>query len=236
MTGFSENKLYFGYFAIMKLKLFAVTAAFMLSLAACKSVPDLSASGGPAEKTSGHQNIRQDEPASEAVRKLLANAGRQTQTTTQYTQQYFKIAYPNGDVPSETGACTDVIIRAFRAVGIDLQKEVHEDLAANFNAYPQKWGLREPDTNIDHRRVPNLQIYFERLGKAIPIGTTGGDFRPGDVVSWDLNGKGMTHIGIVSNHWNESTGRYLIVHNIGSGTRIEDRLFEWTITGQYRYF
>ncbi len=135
----------------------------------------------------------------------------------------------------QTATCRQRI-RAFRAVGIDLQKEVHEDLAANFNAYPQKWGLREPDTNIDHRRVPNLQIYFERLGKAIPIGTTGGDFRPGDVVSWDLNGKGMTHIGIVSNHWNESTGRYLIVHNIGSGTRIEDRLFEWTITGQYRYF
>jgi uncharacterized protein YijF (DUF1287 family) len=170
------------------------------------------------------------------VRSIIESAVQQTKTTTSYTQEYFNIAYPNGDVPLETGACTDVVIRSFRAAGVDLQKEVHEDMSANFSVYPQKWGLAKTDTNIDHRRVPNLQKYFDRRGKSLPLTSNAGDYRPGDVVSWDLNGKGMTHIGVVSNLWNEDEKRYLIIHNIGSGARAEDRLFDWKITGHYRYF
>ncbi len=170
------------------------------------------------------------------IRKLLESANAQTKTVTGYTQKYFNIAYPNGDVPADTGACTDVVIRSFRPAGIDLQKEVHEDMSANFSMYPQKWALSGPDSNIDHRRVPNLQKYFERKGKSLEITDDGSNFLPGDVVAWDLNGKGMTHIGVVSNMWNETEGRYLIIHNIGSGTKLEDRLFEWKIIGHYRMF
>lgn len=173
---------------------------------------------------------------SEPVRKLLESARKQTDVTTAYTQQYFNLEYPNGDPPAETGACTDVVIRAFRNAGIDLQKDVHEDMAANFAAYPKKWGLSKTDTNIDHRRVPNLQKFFDRKGRSKPITQDGKDYLPGDVVSWDLNGKGLTHIGLVSNHWNESSKRYSIIHNIGRGAHTEDRLFEWKITGHYRYF
>jgi len=170
------------------------------------------------------------------LRSMIESAVQQTKTTTGYTQQYYSIAYPNGDVPAETGACSDVVIRSFRAAGVDLQKEVHEDMGANFSAYPQKWGLAKTDSNIDHRRVPNLQKYFDRRGKSVPITSNGGDYRPGDVVSWDLDGKGMTHIGVVSNLWNDRQKRYLIIHNIGAGVHAEDRLFDWKITGHYRYF
>ncbi len=170
------------------------------------------------------------------VRSIIESAVSQTKTTTGYTQNYFVIAYPNGDVPAETGACTDVVVRSFRAAGLDLQKEVHEDMAAHFVDYPQKWGLAKTDSNIDHRRVPNLQKYFERRGKSVPITANGADYRPGDVVSWDLNGKGMTHVAVVSNLWNADEKRHLIIHNIGAGARAEDRLFEWKITGHYRYF
>ena len=170
------------------------------------------------------------------IRSILESANSQTKTVTGYTQKYYSIAYPNGDVPSNTGACTDVVIRSYRAAGIDLQKEVHEDMKAHFSEYPQRWGLRGPDSNIDHRRVPNLHAYFTRKGKSLPITTLGLNFEPGDIVAWDLNGKGMTHIGVVSNMWNESKKRYLIIHNIGGGTDLEDRLFDWKIIGHYRMF
>ena len=173
---------------------------------------------------------------SEEVRKILTNSFAQLETVTGYTQKYYSIAYPNGDVPKSTGACTDVIIRSFRAAGVDLQKEVHEDMKSNFSKYPKKWGLRRPDTNIDHRRVPNLDRYFSRKGKSLQITSEAENFKPGDVVAWDLNGKGLTHIGVVSNKWNTKTGRYLIVHNIGAGAQLEDVLFEWKIIGHYRYF
>jgi uncharacterized protein YijF (DUF1287 family) len=127
-----------------------------------------------------------------------------------------------------------VVIRAFRKVGIDLQKEVHEDMARNFSVYPNRWGLKRPDTNIDHRRVPNLMTYFQRKGKAVAITTNAADYKPGDIVAWDLGG-GVTHIGLMSDIQGDS-GRYQIVHNIGGGTRVEDRLFEWRIIGHYRYF
>ncbi len=176
------------------------------------------------------------EIASPEIKKLLESANEQIKVTRNYTQDYFVIPYPNGDVPIETGACTDVIVRAFRNVGVDLQKEVHEDMATNFADYPKKWGLPKPDTNIDHRRVLNLQTLFKRRGKSLPITEKAEDYKPGDIVSWDMNGKGMTHIGIVSNQWNEATKRFSIIHNVGGGTNQEDRLFDWKITGHYRYF
>lgn len=138
--------------------------------------------------------------------------------------------------PPETGACTDVIVRSFRAAGVDLQKMVHEDMSANFSAYPTKWGLDKPDTNIDHRRVPNLRRFFERSKDSLVVTNDAENYKPGDVITWDLNGEGLTHTGLVSNMWNSKTNRYLIIHNIGRGTRLEDRLFEWEITGHYRYF
>lgn len=182
------------------------------------------------------QTPRTAEIASPEIRKILESAMEQTKITRSYTQQYYVIPYPNGDVPAETGACTDVLIRAFRKVGIDLQKLVHEDMEANFSAYPTKWGLQKTDTNIDHRRVLNLQTFFTRKGKSLPISEKAEDYKPGDIVAWDLDGKGMTHIGFVSNHWNEDTKQFSIIHNIGGGTNLEDRLFEWKIIGHYRYF
>ena len=172
----------------------------------------------------------------DTIRRVIESANEQLKVTTKYTQDYRVIPYPGGDLPAETGACTDVVIRTFRKAGVDLQKEVHEDMAANFASYPQKWGLPGPDTNIDHRRVPNLQTFFTRKGKAVPISNDGDNYRPGDVVTWDLDGKGMTHIGLVSNLWNDHAKRYLIIHNIGGGVAEEDRLFAWKITGHFRYF
>ena len=176
------------------------------------------------------------ESTPDEIKKLLESAIEQTKLTKNYDPSYAVIAYPNGDVPVEKGVCTDVIIRAFRNAGVDLQKEVHEDMAKNFAAYPRKWGLKSPDTNIDHRRVPNLQTFFTRKGKSLAVTQNSEDYKPCDVVSWDLDGKGLTHIGIVSGVWNENTGRYSIIHNIGAGTRTEDKLFDWKITGLYRYF
>jgi len=166
---------------------------------------------------------------------VIDGAIDQVGKTTSYDPSYQKIDYPNGDVPIETGVCSDVIVRAFRKGGIDLQKEVHDDMKSNFAAYPTKWGLNGPDANIDHRRVPNLETYFTRKGKS--LSTTGGSdsFLPGDVITWDL-GTGQDHVGMVANVWYKPSQRYLIVHNIGAGTRMEDVLFAWKITGHYRYF
>ncbi len=173
---------------------------------------------------------------SNEIKKLLESAAKQTTLTKSYDPNYTVIPYPNGDVPLQKGVCTDVVVRAFRAAGVDLQKEVHEDMTANFAAYPKKWNLKSPDANIDHRRVPNLQTFFERKRKSLPITKNAADYKPGDLVTWDLNGKGMTHIGLVSNFYNENTGRYSIIHNIGAGALVEDVLFDWKITGHFRYF
>jgi len=210
-----------------------VLAVFLAVISICIGCADNSLTGPSSVIRS---SVEKREVTSEPINKMLQNAEEQTRLTKNYTQAYFTIPYPNGDLPIETGACSDVVIRSFRAAGIDLQKEVHEDLAANFAAYPKKWGLAAPDSNIDHRRVPNLQTFFTRKGKSVGITSNPNDYLPGDVVSWDLDGKGMTHIGIVSNMWNEKTKRYLIIHNIGGGTKAEDRLFDWKITGHFRYF
>lgn len=151
-----------------------------------------------------------------------------------YDPTYFILKYPNGDVPAGKGVCTDVIIRAYRKLGIDLQKEVHEDMSKNFSKYPTKWGLKKTDTNIDHRRVPNLQVFFSKFGKIKPISQDAKDYTPGDIVTWDLP-KNLTHIGIVVNKKSADGKRYLIVHNIGAGQVIQDCLFNWTITGHYQY-
>jgi uncharacterized protein YijF (DUF1287 family) len=157
--------------------------------------------------------------------------------TVRYDPAYVRIPYPNGDVPADTGVCTDEIIRVYRAVGIDLQKEVHEDMMANFSAYPnqRRWLLPRTDTNIDHRRVPNLMIFFSRKGETLPVSTRTEDYSPGDLVTWDLGGN-VPHIGIVVSRNSLETGRHLIVHNIGRGPQMEDVLFHWRITGHYRYF
>lgn len=151
-----------------------------------------------------------------------------------YDPSYFRISYPNGDVPIGKGVCTDVVIRAYRKLGIDLQKEVHEDMRDNFKKYPNNWGLSRPDKNIDHRRVPNLMKFFTRHGKVLPVTSKSFDYKPGDIVCWDL-GKGITHIGIVVNKKSKDSERYLIVHNIGNGQELVDFLFDYKIIGHYRY-
>lgn len=151
-----------------------------------------------------------------------------------YDPSYFSIPYPNGDVPSDKGVCTDVVIRAYRKLGIDLQKLVHEDMIAHFDVYPKRWGLKRTDTNIDHRRVPNLMTFFSRKGLSLPVTSTPAAYRPGDIVTWDL-GRGITHIGIVSDRPSVDNTRYLIVHNIGAGQVLADCLFDFPVTGHYRY-
>ncbi len=208
----------------------------LFAIACRKAVSDSGAPDSPNPLLVNSAESKISGIKSPEIRKILENALKQTEITKSYNPEYIAIPYPNGDVAPETGVCTDVVIRAFRSAGVDLQKEVHEDMRENFAAYPQKWNLPKPDTNIDHRRVPNLQIFFERKGKSVPVTQSGENYQPGDVVSWDLNGKGLTHIGIVSNIFNEKNGRYLIIHNIGAGAKAEDVLFNWKITGHFRYF
>jgi len=173
----------------------------------------------------------------EFTRRLVAAAIERTHHTVRYESGYVGIPYPGGDVPADTGACTDEIIRVYRAVGVDLQKEVHEDMAQNFDAYPAKtrWRARRPDANIDHRRVPNLMVFFERKGESLPVTKQAEDYAPGDLVTWDLGGN-VPHIGIVVDQKSVWSGRYLVVHNIGEGPNMEDVLFNWKITGHYRYY
>jgi uncharacterized protein len=166
--------------------------------------------------------------------RLAAVAVTLTSDQVVYDPTYFRIPYPNGDIPAGKGVCTDVIIRAYRKLGIDLQQLVHEDMQANFDVYPKRWGLRRTDSNIDHRRVPNLMTFFARKGKSLPVTTKADDYRPGDIVTWDL-GKGILHIGMVSDQTTNHIARYLIVHNIGGGQVLADCLLEFTITGHYRF-
>lgn len=152
----------------------------------------------------------------------------------EYDPAYYKISYPNGDVPKGKGVCTDVVIRAYRKLGIDLQKEVHIDMSKNFAKYPKTWGLKSTDTNIDHRRVPNLQTFFTRHGEVKAVTEKAEDYKPGDIVTWMINDK-LPHIGIVVNKKTLIGNRYLIVHNVGNGQVMEDCLFKYKLTGHYRY-
>ena len=210
----------------MRYKRLVATKSFLLvSLAAC-----------------GWSCVAQSQRSTETrkqefLQRLSAAAIERTHHTVRYDPAYVRIAYPGGDVPADTGVCTDEVIRAYRALGIDLQKEVHEDIEANFWSYPNhlRWMQIHADTNIDHRRVPNLMMFFSRKGETLPITTHGSDYNPGNLVAWDLGGS-VPHIGIVVDQKASSSGRYMIVHNIGQGPKLEDVLFNWKITGHYRYF
>ena len=171
----------------------------------------------------------------DSIRNPLADAAFElTKIQVEYDPAYFSIPYPNGDIPAGKGVCTDVVIRAYRKVGVDLQQLVHEDMRSNFSAYPKKWGATKTDKNIDHRRVPNLMTYFERQGAKLTLSENADDYQPGDVVCWNLGG-GITHIGIVSNRKTSDGKRFTIIHNIGAGQVEQDCLFEYTIIGHYRF-
>lgn len=157
-----------------------------------------------------------------------------TKDKVEYDPAYFSIPYPKGDVPKDKGVCTDVVIRAYRKLGIDLQKEVHEDMVRNFSKYPKKWGLKKTDTNIDHRRVPNLQVFFTRHGQSLGVSGKASDYKTGDLVTWMIGNK-LPHIGIVTARKSADGKRNLIVHNVGAGQKLEDCLFEYPISGHYRY-
>ncbi len=169
------------------------------------------------------------------AQKLVSAAESQIGKTLWYDAAYTSIGYPNGDVPLKRGVCTDVIIRAYRGgLGVDLQKLVHEDMAANFSAYPQKWGLKTADSNIDHRRVPNLQTYFKRMGASLPLASEASAYLPGDVVTMNLPGR-LTHIALVTGRASQDGARPLCVHNIGAGARLGDALFAFELTGHFRF-
>ena len=174
--------------------------------------------------------------ANSFVQDFISAAIDRTHQQITYDGSYRSIPYPNGDVPANIGVCTDVVIRSYRAMKVDLQVLVHEDMAANFRAYPSKriWGLNRTDKNIDHRRVPNLQVFFSRHGEVLPVTDKVEDYAPGDLVTWMLPGN-LPHIGIVTDRLSEVSGVPLIVHNIGSGPKLDDALFAYEITGHYRY-
>lgn len=164
--------------------------------------------------------------------KLVVAAREQVGVTLSYDPAYRKLAYPGGDVPLATGVCTDVVIRALRGQGLDLQERVHRDMRANFALYPKNWGLSRPDSNIDHRRVPNLMTWFKRQGWSLPISQDASAYQAGDIITWDL-GRGLTHIGILSDR-RGADGAPLALHNIGRGTQEENILFAYRIIGHYR--
>lgn len=171
---------------------------------------------------------------SEFGKRLADSAFTLTKQKVKYVPTYFQIKYPNGDVPSDKGVCTDVIIRSYRKIGIDLQKELHEDIKTNFDNYPKYWKLKKPDTNIDHRRVPNLMVFFAKYGKVKQLSLKPTDYLPGDIVCWNL-GVSITHIGLVSNKKTPDGKRYFMIHNIGQGQVLEDCLFTYKIIGHYEY-
>lgn len=202
-----------------------ITAAAITVLTCTTQAGVTSAPNGPAVAA------RATDVASLTTPPLVRHARSQVGKTLHYDPAYTTLAYPGGDVPIERGVCTDVVIRALRPLGLDLQKAVHEDMRAHFAAYPKHWGLKRPDRNIDHRRVPNLQRWFERHRWSQPVTQTASDYRAGDLVTWMLPGN-LPHIGIVSDR---RTGtRPLIIHNIGRGAKEEDVLFAWPVTGHYR--
>ncbi|MDH3264004.1 MAG: DUF1287 domain-containing protein [Paracoccaceae bacterium] len=167
--------------------------------------------------------------------RLVAAAIERTRHVVAYDGAYRRIAYPGGDVAADRGVCSDVVIRAYRAgLGVDLQQRVHEDMERAFRRYPAIWGLARPDRNIDHRRVPNLEVFFARHGQSLPVSRDPGNYRPGDLVTWRLGGV-LPHIGIVTDRRTADGRRPLIAHNIGRGPRLEDILFDLPIHGHFRY-
>lgn len=206
---------------------------FLLSLTSCKKQESISDN---TNLISEKQKIIPIENPSSFAEKLSNAAISIIDKDVIYTPDYVKLKYPNGDVPAKTGVCTDVIIRAYRKLNIDLQKEVHEEMVANFMKYPnlEKWGLKTTDKNIDHRRVPNLEIFFGRKGKTLPISQNANDYKTGEIVTWMINDK-LPHIGIVTHLKSKDGKRNLIVHNVGGGQVLEDCLFSYTIVGHFQY-
>lgn len=187
----------------------------------------LAAACGPAVRA-------EPRAASPRAARLIAAARRQVGVTTSYDPAYTRLTYPGGDVPRERGVCTDVVIRAYRdAFGIDLQRDVYEDMSGAFAAYPRRWGLSRPDRNIDHRRVPNLETFWTRKAARLPLGTSAADWQPGDLFTSLVGGK-LPHTGIVGDRV-ASNGNPLVIHNIGSGAREEDVLFAHRLTGHFRW-
>lgn len=180
-----------------------------------------------------HHIPRSGEPTG-FVKALSDAALDQTKHAVRYDGSYRVISYPGGDVPADTGVCTDVVIRSYRMLGIDLQKTVHEEMISNFEVFPKKWRLKEPDTNIDHRRVPNLQVFFSRRGIVLPITKSAQNYQPGDIVTWSVWTR--PHIGLVVDRISPDGKRFMIVHNIGRGQELEDMLFSYPMTGHYRYY
>ena len=178
--------------------------------------------------------VSAQEASKSPTSKFVDAALERTNHRVTYDGSYRQIGYPGGDVPDDIGVCTDLVIRAYRAVGTDLQKVVHEDMSQDFAAYPANWRLSRPDRNIDHRRVPNLQVFFSRNGTTLSNSNDPDDYRAGDLVTWMLPGN-LPHIGIVVDQRSTDGRRPLIVHNIGAGPKLEDRLFDFPITGHYRY-
>ncbi len=177
------------------------------------------------------QDKTQAKPA-DYTQNLIKAARGQIGVTVIYDPAYVSIPFPDGDVPIDRGVCTDVVVRAYRALGVDLQLLVNRDMRKAFSAYPRAWGLKRPDTNIDHRRVLNLSVFFKRHGKSLPITEIASDYKPGDIVAWTLP-NGRPHIGLVTDKREGDTP--LIVHNIGWGAREENVLFTFTIIGHFRY-
>jgi uncharacterized protein len=208
----------------------ALGIVLVTSLSACASRAGgtKASAGGPAENVT-----RKPVSTNPLIRKVVDSAIEQTQYTFEYDPAYARLDYPGGDVPRKTGVCADVIVRAFRSAGVDLQKEIHDDMSKHFSVYPDKWGARKPDSNIDHRRVPNLMTFFERSGKTVPITRKASDYAPGDVVAWELDNH-LLHVGVVIDGVVDGTPNYLVVHNIGAGAKMEDVLMAWKIIGHYR--
>lgn len=175
---------------------------------------------------------RAEVPVQRTAARLIGAARGQIGTTVAYDPAYTRIPYPNGDVPQAKGVCTDVVIRAYRAIGIDLQKLVHEDMRDNFRLYPKAWGLKQPDSNIDHRRVPNLRVFFARHGQSLPVSQDPKAYQPGDLIT---NRPAGPHIAIVSDVISPVSGRLMVIQNIGWGAKLDDDLLTYPMTGHYRY-
>ena len=209
-------------------------------LGACDAAPQIpqtvksaaNALMGPAEDPSVNKDW-QNRALGYGLRLSAAAEERATHPVV-YDASYQQLSYPNGDVPADRGVCADEIVRAYRLLGIDLQRLVHEDMSRAFGVYPKRWGLKAPDKNIDHRRVPNLATFFSRHDASLPVTANGDDYKPGDVVAWAL-ADGRPHIGMVTERRSADGKRPLVMHNIGFGPQIEDMLFGLTITGHYRY-
>ena len=202
------------------MKRLAACAAGLLAALSAAAIP------GTAAVTAPHE-------ADVAV--VLAAAHAQVGVTRVYDPAWRRIDFPNGDVPADRGVCADVVVRAWRAIGVDLQVEVNRDMRAHFAAYPRIWGLRGPDPNIDHRRVPNLETFLGRHASVLAATADPADYLPGDLVSWRLE-RGEPHIGMVSDRRSADGARPLVVHNVGAGTRLEDALLRWPPVGHFRYF